>query len=145
MKQFASDIERSTPEPCWPVVRTFHSPSSLNRTPRWYSVRPGTLRRSAAESPAAAGTRVVAAPGEMQQRVAHELVEGDHHRHRIAGQAEEERVADRAERHRPARAHGDLPEQHFAELRHQLLDEVGLADRDAAGGDDGVGALGGAA
>ena len=31
MKQFASDIERSTPEPCWPVVRTFHSPSSLEQ------------------------------------------------------------------------------------------------------------------
>src|SRR6266540_1373589 len=28
MKQLASDIERSTPEPCWPVVRTFHSVSS---------------------------------------------------------------------------------------------------------------------
>src|SRR5512145_76097 len=34
MKQFASDIERSTPEPCWPVVRTFHPPCSWNRIPR---------------------------------------------------------------------------------------------------------------
>jgi hypothetical protein len=38
----------------------------------------------------------------VQQRIAHELVEGHHHRHRIAGQAEEERVADAAEGHRPA-------------------------------------------
>src|SRR5260221_14168742 len=29
MKQFASDIERSTPEPCWPVVRTFQAAFSL--------------------------------------------------------------------------------------------------------------------
>src|SRR5205807_827438 len=43
MRQFASDIERSTPEPCWPVVRTFHSPPSRERIPRWYSVLPATF------------------------------------------------------------------------------------------------------
>ena len=43
MKQFASDIERSTPEPCWPVVFTFQSPPSRNRMPRWYSVRPAEI------------------------------------------------------------------------------------------------------
>src|SRR5207244_8170394 len=48
-----------------------------------------------------------------------------------------------SERHRPARAHGDLPEQHLADLRHQLPGEVGFADRDAAGRDDGIGGGGG--
>jgi hypothetical protein len=50
---------------------------------------------------------------------------------------------DAAEGHRPARLHGDLPEGDFAQLGHQPLDEIGLADRDAAAGDDGVGAAGG--
>src|SRR3954451_13753529 len=75
----------------------------------------------------------------MQQGIAHELVEGDHYGHRIAGHAEEHGVAHAAKGHRPSRAHGDLPEEHLAELRHQLLHEVGLADRYATGGDDGVG------
>src|SRR3954470_22075018 len=44
IKQLASAIERSTPDPCCPVMRTFHSPFSWNTTPRWYSVRPATLR-----------------------------------------------------------------------------------------------------
>src|SRR5207247_9375457 len=47
------------------------------------------------------------------------------------------------ERHRSPGAHRDLPEQHLADLRHQLLGEVGFADRDAAGRDDGVGSSGG--
>src|SRR5439155_5191639 len=34
MKQFASAIERSTPEPCCPVIRAFHTLLSLNSTPR---------------------------------------------------------------------------------------------------------------
>src|SRR6267378_2798284 len=75
----------------------------------------------------------------MQQRTAHERVEGHHHRHRVARQPEQIRMSYFSERHRPARAHRDLPEQHFADLRHQLLGEVRLADRDAAGRDDGVG------
>src|SRR5581483_11347083 len=33
MKQFASDIERSTPEPCCPVVRTRHSSRSRYKMP----------------------------------------------------------------------------------------------------------------
>ncbi len=78
-----------------------------------------------------------AAP-ERQQCAAHELVEGHHDRDRIAWEAEEKGVADPAEGHRPAGPHGDFPEQHFAQPRHQLLDEIGLADRNAAGGDDGV-------
>jgi len=53
MKQFASDIERSTPEPYWPVMCTAYSLlSSRARMPRWYSVQPDTLR-----STVAAGTR----------------------------------------------------------------------------------------
>src|SRR5207253_9404793 len=48
-----------------------------------------------------------------------------------------------SERHRRPGAHGDLPEQHLADLRHQLLGEVGFADRYAAGRDDGVGGGGG--
>ena len=49
----------------------------------------------------------------------------------------------RAVRQRPARLHRDLPEQHLAQLVELLLDEVGLADRDAARGDDDVGRGGG--
>ena len=75
----------------------------------------------------------------MQQRVAHELVEGHHHRDRVAGQPEEKGVADAAEGHRPSRAHRDFPEQHLAELRHQRFHEIGFSHRDAAGGNDGIG------
>jgi hypothetical protein len=105
--------------------------------PRWYSVRPGTFRIGSA----ALAFRSGIAKSSVRQGIAHELVEGHHHRHRIAGQAEERGVADPAERHRPARPHGDLPEEHLAEPAHQLLDEVGLAHRHAARGDDGVGLL----
>jgi hypothetical protein len=79
---------------------------------------------------------VVGTAGKIQQRIAHELVESHHHRHRVARQAEEERVADAAEGHRPAGTHRDLPEQHLAQLGHQLLDEIGLADGNTAGGDN---------
>ena len=41
MRQLASDIERSTPDPWEAVARTFHSPFSWKRTPRWNSLRPG--------------------------------------------------------------------------------------------------------
>jgi hypothetical protein len=78
----------------------------------------------------------------MDQRIAHELVEGHHHRHRVARQAEEECLADPAERHRPAGAHGDFPEQHFAELRHQLLHEVCFPYGDPSGRDHHVRRLG---
>src|SRR5688572_31265750 len=56
MKQFASDIERSTPEPCWPVVRTFHRSWSLKTTPLWYSVRPGTFLRFSAATALSIGS-----------------------------------------------------------------------------------------
>src|SRR6267143_1588866 len=56
MRQFASDIERSTPEPCWPVVRTFHSAPSRNRMPRWYSVLPGTFLIGTEETAVKSGT-----------------------------------------------------------------------------------------
>jgi hypothetical protein len=79
---------------------------------------------------------ITRAAGEHEQRFAHELVERDHHRDRIARQAEEERVADPAERHRPPGTHRDLPEQHFAELAHQAPHEIGFADRHAARRDD---------
>ena len=75
-----------------------------------------------------------------QQRVAHELVERHHDRDRVAGKAEEVRAADAAVGERPPGFHRDLPEQHFAELVEQLLDEIGLADGDAAAGDHDVGA-----
>src|SRR5438270_12463239 len=38
-------------------------------------------------------------------------------------QAEQKRIANFSERHRPARAHRDLPEQHLADLRHQRSEE----------------------
>ena len=52
-------------------------------------------------------------------------------------------AADAPDRHRPTGSHGDAPEQHFAQLGHDALGVVGLADTDAARGDDGVGAGGG--
>src|SRR5256885_16214612 len=75
----------------------------------------------------------------MQQRTADEGVERHHHRHRVARQPEQIRLSYFSERHRPARAHRDFPEEHLADLRHQLLGEVGFAYRDAAGRDDGIG------
>jgi hypothetical protein len=50
--------------------------------------------------------------------------------------------SDAAESHRATGFHGDFPEQDFAELRHQRLDEVGLANRDAAAADHHVGSSG---
>ena len=52
---------------------------------------------------------------------------------------------DAAEGHRAAGLHGNFPEGDFAQAGHQLLDEISLADRDAAAGDDGVAAVGGLA
>jgi hypothetical protein len=84
-----------------------------------------------------------------QQRLAREEVERHHHRHRIAGQPEQEGAVavrgDAAEGQRAARAHADLPEGDVAQARHDLLGVVGRADRDAARGDDGVGVLAGLA
>ena len=57
----------------------------------------------------------------------------------ISRQPEEVRGADAAVRERAARLHRDLPEQDLAQLVEQLLDEIGLADRHAAGRDDHVG------
>ena len=42
------------------------------------------------------------------------------------------RAADASVGERAAGLHRDLPEQHLAELVQELLDEIGLADRDAA-------------
>ena len=122
MKQFACDIDDSTPEPCSPVVRTVQR----RRRPR-RGCRAGT-RCVPAPCGSASGERRlerrqrrdVAPALQHQQRVADELVERHHHRHRIAGQAEEMRAADLAVRQRPPRLHRDLPEQHFAELGEQL-------------------------
>src|SRR5690606_21598697 len=46
-RQFASDIERSTPDPWLPALRTLIVPSGSHCSQaRWYSVRPGRLRKA---------------------------------------------------------------------------------------------------
>ncbi len=79
----------------------------------------------------------------VQQCAAHKVIEGHHHRHRVAGQAKQvgclAAVGNLAKCHRAARAHGDAPEHHVAQLLHHLLGEVGFAYRDTAGGDDRIG------
>ena len=49
------------------------------------------------------------------------------------------RLADAPDGHRPSRAHGDAPEQHLAQFGHHALGVIGLADADAARGDDRIG------
>src|SRR5260221_9867511 len=78
-------------------------------------------------------------PGELRLRGGRDLGEGDHYGEGVPGQTEKKGTADAAEGHRPSRAHGNLPEQHLAKLRHQRSHEIGLAHRDAAGGDDRIG------
>ena len=76
---------------------------------------------------------------QRQEGRPHVHLEAHHGRHGVAGHAEHQGVAARAEGQRLARLRGDAPEAALhAELVLHLLDEVVLADRDAAGGDDHV-------
>ena len=74
-----------------------------------------------------------------EQGLAHELIERHHYRNWIAGQAKEMRPTDFAIGERAAGLHGDFPEHHFAELLHELLDEIRLTHRNAATGNDHIG------
>ena len=135
-------MELSTPEPWLPVVRTCSRPSA-----------PGA--HESALVLGAAGLladRLLAArlqkrrlghgrAHQPQQGRAHERQERDHHRDRITRQAEEDCRTHATHCHRPARPHGDLPERHVTQLLHHGLGEVGLADADAAAGDDRVASL----
>ena len=87
-------MELSTPEPWLPVVRTCSEPSGAAVTrPRWYSVRPGFLRMaSPLRARSSGGAGRFAAAHHAQQGRAHEGEEGHHHRHRVAGQAEQDRT-----------------------------------------------------
>ena len=64
--------------------------------------------------------------------------EGDEHRDRIAGQADERRPGDDAHGDRPPGLDGEAPERERAGALDRRLDVVLLAGRDAAGGDDQV-------
>ena len=73
-----------------------------------------------------------------EQRRAHELVEGCHHRHRVARQTEQPSsvlvLANFAKSHWPPRFHGNFPESHFTQTRHQLTNEICIAHRHTAAG-----------
>ncbi|CAM2158131.1 hypothetical protein PT2222_40130 [Paraburkholderia tropica] len=107
-------------------------------------------RRFAARGNQRHGLRRRARHGD--QGGAHDLVEADHGRDRVAGQAEQQRRStrarmpagpDAAERQRAARAHGEAPERDVAERLQLGAREIGFADRDAARGEHDVGARGG--
>jgi hypothetical protein len=84
-------MELSTPEPWLPVVRTCSVPSAAVLTvPRWYSVRPGFLRIGSRLSRLQQRRWCRGVAHHAQQGGAHEGQEGHHHRHRIAGQAEQD-------------------------------------------------------
>ena len=105
MKQFASDIDRSTPDPCWLAGPDFHVPPSSKSTPRTNSVRPLPLRIGAAHG--AVQQRPHRQWIDARQAVQHvndELMVADQHRHRVARQAEQPGVADAAEGHRAVQA-----------------------------------------
>ena len=68
-----------------------------------------------------------------------EQLEADERRNGIARQAEYERRAADAERHRLARLHGNPPEHLFdAQLGLDSADQVVGSDGDASGGDEDV-------
>jgi DNA recombination protein RmuC len=136
-------------EPCMPVSRT--SSDHRRRAPGCRAgIRCG--RPSCGwpwrSSPAGAAAAWLGT-GQAQQGIAHEEGKTHHHRHRIARQAEQVGLAparaDAAKGQRPAGAHGDLPERHFAQAGHDLLGVVGRTNRDATGGDDRVGLFAGTA
>ena len=61
----------------------------------------------------------------------HQLVKRHHGRNRIAGQSEEQGIADAAEGERPTGFHGDLPEADRPHLFQRCLHVVGIADGNA--------------
>ena len=75
---------------------------------------------------------------QYQQGVLYELIERHHDGDWVAGQAEIMGVADLAVGQRAAGFHGDFPEYDLAEFVQQLLHVVGLTDRNAAAGENGV-------
>ena len=82
------------------------------------------------------------APCSRAERGAGEEHEGDHGRHRVARQPEDERVVAGAEPRRAAGAQRDAPEDLVdAERLQRRLDVVVGTDRDAAGEDEHVGLL----
>ena len=143
MKQFASDIERSTPEPCWPVGRTLHSPSVAVEDAALVLGAPGLFaHRGCAGAPAAAAAQCRRAPGQVQQRA----------RARTGRRSPSPRPDCRAGRRgtpfgrirpkaigRPGRM-AIFQNTTSPSLRHHLLDEIGFADGNAARGDHRVGA-----
>ena len=141
MKQFASDIERRMPEPCSPVTRTLQVPcaSALQDAALEFRAPGRFLEAGDARHLEGRNGRNRIAAGEREQRIAHELVEGDHHRDRVARQAEEMGAADLAVGERPPGLHRDLPEHHLAQLVEQILDEIRFADGNAAARDHDVG------
>ncbi len=110
---------------------------------------PGTLAQRGLRDHAQQRQGLHLRPHHVQEGLAHEVVEGHHHGHRVAGQAEQHgavaRAFDAAEGHGPAWAHGDAPEHHVAQRGHDRTHMVGFAHADAAGGDDGVGVFAGLA
>ena len=80
--------------------------------------------------------------GQPAQGGQQQQLEADHHRERIAGQAEDDPLVAQAAEGRATRLHGQPPEQLLdAERGQRRLDVVARADRHAAGGDDDVGRL----
>lgn len=88
-----------------------------------------------------------AASLQPRQQRGHELQEGDHHRHGIAGQPQEGHaaLAQQAAGQGASGTDGDAPERQAADRLQGGPGEVGLAHRDAAAGDHHVGAVGGLA
>ena len=103
----------------------------------------GVGAQPGAEDPGQVARCRVGVPLQREQRRSNEQLEPDERRHRVPGQAEDERAPEDAERDRLAGTHGDAPEDLLhAQLGLDPAHQVVGADRDAARGDEDVGGEG---
>ena len=134
---WASTIEVRMPEPSRAIRWAMTSPFG----PGWsrarrYSLRPARFRQRKSGWDRETCGRAPGEPGEAEQDGPGEQEEADHGGDGIARKADEHRVAEPAERQRPAGLHRDLPEVEPTVALDGADNVVLVAARRTAGGED---------